>query len=701
MHLFIKALCLGLVIFVFSSPLQAQETCLLVPASLQQRVAQATLIVEGKVLQSQSFWDQAHRNIYTANRVQIYKVFKGDPGADNTIEIITEGGSVGDDLHTYSNTLNLQPNQQGVFFLEKSRFPVSDQAAGTNPAYSVYASSQGFIRYNLPFDEARDSFRFYQGITSSLHQAIQSLPQIQVKTVRQNPELEKAQPRKTTLVSPNPKARTQAAPVITDFTPDSTTAGTGAILTITGNNFGQTQGQGMVEFKNANDGAVSFVGALPADYISWTDNEIKVKVSSNPTLVAASGEIRVTNNDLVTVTSEKALFIKYAISSVLKDNVPYPPHHVNKDGNGGYIFRANNSVNAEAAQSFARALQTWTCQTAMNWELAEERTSTAVNAEDGVNVLRFSSDDDLPANILGRTTSRYKGCRVGDGYRYWVDEIDMVFNDSINWNNGNANPSPAEYDFETVALHELGHAHQLGHIYYRQAIMHYAINRGQVTRRLSSASDIDGGNYVLTQSFRNNVCGPTQLVPLVAAACPLPAALLSFTATSQPSGEALLAWQTTLNADLGYFLLERSYNGVDWRTLTEVIPQVTFSYTVTDSRPFKGFTYYRLRLVYNSPGFVFSPVRRIGSESSVPVGIALFPNPIQDDQLHLEFQAPAAGTLLLNIYDTAGRLHGSVNRLVAQGNNPFYFSVAGLNKGLYLLQAITGSQTHVIKFIKL
>ena len=698
MHFYIKAWCLILVSCLFFRPVQAQETCLLIPAPLSQRVEQSELIVEGEVIQSQGIWDQAHQNIYTVNRVQVYKVFKGGIGTANTIEIITEGGSVGNDMQAFSNTLSLQLNQQGVFFLEKSHFPVAGQNLNTGTTYAVYASSQGFIRYNFPFDEAQDPFQVYRGIISSLHKTLTSFPQLQVKTIRQNPVLEKTQPRKNGLI--NPKARTQAAPVITNFTPDSIAAGIGAILTITGANFGQTQGQGMVEFKNANDGAVSFFSVLPSDYISWNDNQIKVRVPTYAAGVAASGQVRVTNHDLVSITSTKTLFVKYAVSSVLKDDVAYTPHLVNKNGNGGYIFRADNSVNTNAAQSFARALQTWTCQTAMNWQLDAQRTSSAATAEDGVNILRFSADDNLPANILGRTTSRYKGCLVGSGYRYWVDEIDMVFNSNISWNYGSNNPSPIQYDFETVALHELGHAHQLGHINYNRAVMHYAINRGQVTRRLSSASDIDGGNYVLTQSLRNNVCGPTQLVPLVADACVLPVSLLSFTATTQASGEALLSWETTTNPNLEYFLLERSANGSNWLLVGKVSPQATQAYTFTDTQPFKGFTYYRLRQVLNNADSDLSPVRRVGTESTLPAGIALFPNPIEHDELHLEFRAPAAGNLLLYIYDTAGRLHGSVNRQVAQGNNSFYFDVSGLSKGLYFLRAINSAETHVIKFIK-
>ena len=57
---------------------------------------------------------------------------------------------------------------------------------------------------------------------------------------------------------------------------------------------------------------------------------------------------------------------------------------------------------------------------------------------------------------------------IRGGDTVWtVIEIDVQFNDvagSLTWNFTTANATSLQYDFESVAVHELGHAQQLGHI---------------------------------------------------------------------------------------------------------------------------------------------------------------------------------------------------------------------------------------------
>ena len=231
--------------------------------------------------------------------------------------------------------------------------------------------------------------------------------------------------------------------------------------------------------------------------------------------------------------------------------------------------------------------------------------------------------------------------------------------------------------------------------------MHYAIARGQVTRQLNSISDIDAGNFVLSRSYRSNICGPTHLEPLIAENCTLPAPLLAFTATTQPAGTALLTWNKAATPNVNYFILERSINGSNWTTITTIPASSNPTYEVTDPQPFIGFTYYRLRQVFTNQSFAYSPVRRVGAENPAQAGITLFPNPIQNNELHLEFRAPSNGTVSIKIFDPAGRCHGFVTRVVSQGNNPFYFDAAGLNKGLYILQATLATETYVVKFVKI
>jgi hypothetical protein len=62
--------------------------------------------------------------------------------------------------------------------------------------------------------------------------------------------------RKTADASNNNKV--MVAPVITSFSPTTTTAGTKSVLTINGVNFGATRGSGFVEFRRGAGGASYF-----------------------------------------------------------------------------------------------------------------------------------------------------------------------------------------------------------------------------------------------------------------------------------------------------------------------------------------------------------------------------------------------------------------------------------------------------------
>lgn len=107
--------------------------------------------------------------------------------------------------------------------------------------------------------------------------------------------------------------------------------------------------------------------------------------------------------------------------------------------------------------------------------------------------------------MLGRNTSYFSGCSNGPGLDWFVSELDIVFNDTTNWQFGPNSPNAAQYDFETVAVHELGHGHQLAHVINSGAIMHYAIGNGASNRNLS-ANDVLGGNDVQSRSTTNPVC---------------------------------------------------------------------------------------------------------------------------------------------------------------------------------------------------
>jgi hypothetical protein len=462
-----------------------------------------------------------------------------------------------------------------------------------------------------------------------------------------------------------------------------------------------------VSFRNANDGGASFIQPQAVDYLSWTDNTIRVKVPSAAQGggVAGSGQVRVTNADGSTHTSTGLLTVEFALSNVvhtdtiLNQDIPYAPYHVDRNGAGGYTLSFTSSFPAAARQAFSTAMQKWTCQTGINWTVGGDSPTATTVTDDGINIVRFSGPGEIPGNILGRTTTRYQGCEINGGFRFYVSELDFEFNNAMAWQFGTATPTSQQFDFPSVVLHEQGHGHQLSHLILPRAVMHYSVSRGQVSRELNGRSEVDGGTFVTQRSFRSNICGPARMSPLVLETCALPAPLLTFQAGLQPDGSTRLDWSAQNEGRLSGYEVQRSSNGYSWFPLGQVAAPGG-SYTFADPRPFGGSTYYRLRLVYadGSPGY--SAIRQVGTESGTAAFIQLYPNPVEQ-QLSFEYHATASGQVVLRILDTAGRQHGLVVRRISPGNNPFVFDTSRLARGLYLLQTVSGQEVHTAKFVKL
>lgn len=84
-------------VFFYADTVHAQ----LFPVPLTQRIENASTILEGKVVSQTAYWDDAQTHIYTANIVDVYKVFKGTFHAKR-VEIITRGGIVGNKMERIS-----------------------------------------------------------------------------------------------------------------------------------------------------------------------------------------------------------------------------------------------------------------------------------------------------------------------------------------------------------------------------------------------------------------------------------------------------------------------------------------------------------------------------------------------------------------------------------------------------------------------
>jgi hypothetical protein len=479
-----KTLLLAISIIILHTAASAQ--CLVYEVPLSARVLQADAIFEGKVVAKKSFWNKQHTYIYTANTVEVYKIFKGNFTADKT-EIITPGGVVGAKAIVAEPALKLSNGETGIFFttLNSMNLPV------TGTVMKPVAGPQSFIQYSVAENRAADTYTVYQNITGNLYKKITTLTGTSYQTIH---------PFDVDLVSPEID---RSAPVITSISPLSVSAGTRTMLTINGSGFGASQGSGHVAFKNSDNGGGSVVNVTDAKYyMTWLDNMIQVMVPGDVMANAiGTGTVQVVNNSAQSGSSSQTLtitFNRYEIigSSAVEETILY-----NDNTTGGYTFMPNTEVAALPAATAAvqRAMDTWTCATNINWNLSPTATATDVVAFDGVNVIRFDNGSELGAGVLGMG-STYWSYTFGSSENYWrVTEMDITIDDGTNWNYGPASPGGAQYDFESVMLHELGHLHQFNHVINTSSTMHYAISNGTMKRTLLSTDD-NGGDLVMSSS---------------------------------------------------------------------------------------------------------------------------------------------------------------------------------------------------------
>ncbi|MGI4760704.1 MAG: hypothetical protein ACRYF0_08365 [Janthinobacterium lividum] len=673
-------------------PGRAQSTCLLAPVPLAQRSQRAALVVEARVASQQVASLGGH--LVTRNTLEVYKVFRGQLPA-GPLQVLTQGGTLGLRREDVSGALALAAGHQGIFFLEADPSQPGELRA--------YAGPQGFIAYDLASLTASEPFGRYANIEETLYRAVAAGTGVAYRDVAPNARLqgaaEQLQRRTATITL------AVTAPTISSFSPTTVTAGTSSIntasasgvLTIVGAGFGNTQGAGYVQFKNADTGGSSYTRPVATDYLSWSDTQIQVRVpaASQTGSPAGTGPFQVADNSGALTTSASPLTVTYALSNVNSDGLTYRIHLISPDGSGGYTLQYGSSFPAEAKAPFERALRAWRAQAAVNRTISPTAAPSDVTKLDDVNVLRF--DPTLPAGVLGVTYSYYSGCAVNSGPLNWqAVETDYAYapvpvaaagnTPAYTWNFATGAPTGQQYDFESVALHELGHGTQLTHIISTTGVMNFAIANGATRRTLDPDTDLAAARNVGSYSTSASSTERCSLAAYRAAAAeaPLPVQLTAFGASYQASQGTLLSWATASESNSAAFLIESQEVAGPWLTVTGLLAAGNSTtprqYQARDARPLAGTRYYRLRQLDLDGTATYSPVVSV---SATAAGLAAYPNPATGTVQLSGPLAPGA-TARVRLLAITGRCVASLAGPAGQA--AFELPLARVPAGLYLVE---------------
>jgi hypothetical protein len=488
----------------------AQEVhCNMVKLTTTALVQSSELIVRARVIERQSIWNTSKSKIYTTHRLQVLESYKGQANAELTL--ITEGGDLDELSIQFSDRIDLYTGDEAVMLL--NQVPTHWKGLPSYPdAYCVGMSLEGVFTVNPNNREVSDVFDRFNNL-DELKRSFQNIsgetPRIYIPELRNR----------------IPQTNGNTAATISSVTPSVITAGTKSILTINGSGFGATRGTGFVEFTTATG---SFAQPFAKDYISWNDNQIKLMVPSrlvgqSADNAAANGQVRVTPSAGAVATSAGNITVKYSLFNlpISAGDTTAVMNAGNFNNLGGYTLQFNNQFNAtftaEGRETFLRAMNKWMCSTRFNWTISSSESAIRTDANDGVNVITDDVLSPLPSNVLGRGINYVLGCGSGNSTKAITAAQDIIFNDNaagFAWNFGSDAPSASEIDFETVALHELGHLHQLAHTRSTSAEVMAATVGVGFSRKNLTQNDIDGGLDVMTRSSVSVGCSVGAHLPI-------------------------------------------------------------------------------------------------------------------------------------------------------------------------------------------
>lgn len=173
---------------------------------------------------------------------------------------------------------------------------------------------------------------------------------------------------------------------------------------------------------------------------------------------------------------------------------------------------------------------------------------------------------------------------------------------------------------------------------------------------------------------------------------PLATQLLEFTAKLKENTVAT-EWKVTEDASVYAYEVERSNDNINWTKVTTVDANRAtgnFTYTAADSRPLKGTSYYRLRIIESAGRDRLSQVQTIHYDD-FSAGFTVAPNPARDyTKLTVDVNQETEG--LIQFFNMQGKEVLTQKRLLKSGTTMIEVRIpAGMAGGMYTVRLTAGN----------
>ena len=183
-----------------------------------------------------------------------------------------------------------------------------------------------------------------------------------------------------------------------------------------------------------------------------------------------------------------------------------------------------------------------------------------------------------------------------------------------------------------------------------------------------------------------------------ASTSPLPIELLDFNCNLINTKTVELKWTTATESNSSHFAVERSADGINYKSIGEVNGAgnsvSTLHYSLIDASPLTEISYYRLKMIDLDESYKYSPICSVTNNNDINGDLVIYPNPtngsITVDFNHTSYSQPDA----YSIMDITGKII-EVNAI--KNDNSVTIDLSSLQPGMYLLEVIKGNQKSVKK----
>jgi hypothetical protein len=178
---------------------------------------------------------------------------------------------------------------------------------------------------------------------------------------------------------------------------------------------------------------------------------------------------------------------------------------------------------------------------------------------------------------------------------------------------------------------------------------------------------------------------------------PLPITLVSFQAT--PAGTAVnVSWKTSMEQNGKQYEVQRSVNGVDFKTIGIVKTGLT-AYLFTDKEPLAGYNYYRLRSVDLDGSYTYSTIVLVNMQHGADIISSMYPNP-GNGNIIVKLQGAIQGNIVVQVLDQQGRV--LLTKPFGHQHTTLFsmpMDIGYLPKGNYMLNILVDVKKHLHKLL--